>query len=651
MFKVRRWYIYLVSAISLQAVTWAIISLLRNLFIIGIDPLAVAFQMAVVIVGLPVFLVHWLWGQRLIGKEVEERGATLRRLYLYGMMAAFLGPIVANVFNLIRRLLGGTSTYDEYLYRQLPLVDTIFYHLLALVVLAVLWFYHQRIVTEDSRVIPEMGGSATVRRLYVLGFSAAGLTMTTSAIINLIRWIMLQFGDSVIRRGDLGVVLADEIARLIIGVPLWIIFWRWAGRLFDGPSDEERASALRKFYLYGSVFIGALGAVANVTGILAGVFRRALSLPQEGTSQQPLPVIIGMGMLWAYHAIALREDTKQAAEAPRQAGVRRLYLYLITAIGLSALLIGLSGDINVIIRALGKDFGTSLREEFAWFTAAIIAGLPLWIIPWRQVQVAAEDSSLAGDDARRSLVRKIYLYFFLFVATMTVLSSAVYIIFRVLSMLLGEDPLMFAELGQAISFSLIAVGVWLYHGRALRGDRRISLSEQASSIAALRVTIVDVNEGSFGQAVIDELKREIPDIKPKLISLNPEVVEGVEAGSSQETITAQLAEAGLIVGPWMIAIPGGSKGVVSASIARAVTDSPARKLLVPLRIEGWEWAGVEPWGTEALIRHIVRAVKQIATGEVVKPARPMSLGTVIGIIIGVLLLLSLLAIPLSLYFA
>ncbi len=651
MFTVRRWYIYLVNTISLQAVTWAIISLLRNLFIFEIDPLAVAFQIAVVIVGLPVFLAHWLWGQRLIGKEVEERGATLRRLYLYGMMAAFLGPIVANAFDLIRRLLGGTSTFQRHLYQQLPLGDAIVYHLLAVVVLAVLWFYHQRIVTEDSRAVPEMGGSSTVRRLYVLGFSAAGLTMTTSAIINLIRWIMLQLGGGVIKSGELGVGLTDEITRLIIGVPLWIIFWRWAGRLFHGPSDEEHASTLRKFYLYGSVFIGAMGAVANATGILASAFRRALSLPQEGTIRQPLPVIIGMGMLWAYHAIALREDTEQVTEAPRQAGVRRLYLYLIAGIGLSALLIGLTGDINVIIRALGKSFGTSLREEFAWFTAAIIAGLPLWIIPWRQVQVGAEDSSLAGDDARRSVVRKIYLYFFLFVATMTILSSAVYIIFRVLSMLLGEDPLTFVELGQAISFSLIAVGVWLYHGRAIRGDRRISLSEQASSLAALRVAIVDVNKGSFGQAVIDELKREIPDITLKLIILKSEVAEGVDAGLSQETITAQLAEAGLIVGPWVIAVPGGGGGVVSASIARAVTDSPARKLLFPLRIEGWEWAGVEPWETEALIRHTVRAVKQIATGEVVKPARPMSLGTVIGIIIGVLFLLSLLSIPLSLFFA
>jgi len=650
MFTVRRWYIYIVSVISLQAVAWAIIALLRNLFIFGIDPLAVAFQMAVVVIGMPVFLAHWLWGQRLVGKAVEERGATLRRFYLYGTMAAFLGPSTANAFDLIRRLLGGTNTYHTYVYQQLPLGDAIVYHLLAMIVLAVLWFYHQRVATEDSRAVPETGGSATVRRLYVLGFGAAGLTMTAMAIIYLIRWIMLQFGGSVIRSSWLGVGLTDEITRLIVGVPLWAICWRWAGRLFDGPSEEERASTLRKFYLYGAVFIGALSVVANATGILAGILRRFLRLPPEGDIRQPLPVIIGMGILWAYHALVLRDDAKQAREAPRQARVQRLYLYLIAAVGLSALLVGLSGDISVILRALEESFGSGLREEFAWFTAAIIAGLPVWIVPWRQAQAVAVATGPAGADARRSVVRKIYLYFFLFLATMTVLSSAVYIVFRILSMVLGEELLTITELGHAISFSIIAVGVWLYHGMTLRGDGQLAKREQASRLAALRVAVVDVGEGRFGRAVIDELEREIPDISLDPIVLTPKATESADTDANQEVIATQLTEAGLVVGPWVIAVAGGASGAVSAKIAEAVVSSPARKLLVPLRSEGWEWAGVDRWDPEAIVRQVVFAVKQVLAGKAVKAHRPMSAGAIIGIIIGVLILLILLAIPLLEYF-
>jgi hypothetical protein len=69
MSTVRRWYIYLVSAVSLQAVAWAIIVLLRNLLITRLNPPStlIAFPIAVILVGLPIFLAHWLWGQRLAG--------------------------------------------------------------------------------------------------------------------------------------------------------------------------------------------------------------------------------------------------------------------------------------------------------------------------------------------------------------------------------------------------------------------------------------------------------------------------------------------------------------------------------------------------------------------------------------------------------
>jgi hypothetical protein len=226
---------------------------------------------------------------------------------------------------------------------------------------------------------------------------------------------------------------------------------------------------------------------------------------------------------------------------------------------------------------------------------------------------------------------------------MTVLSSAVYIVFRILSMVLGEERITFTELGHAISFSAIAVGVWLYHGMILRGDGKRAKREQASHLAALRVAVVDVGEGLFGRAVIDELEREIPGISLDPIILTPEATGEADTDADQEAIVTQLTEAGLIVGSWMIASAGDS---VSNKIAEAVISSPARKLLVPLRSEGWEWAGVDRWDHEAIVRQAVFAVKQVLAGEAVKAHRPMGACAIIGIIISVLFLLTLLVIPL-----
>lgn len=652
MSTVRRWYTYLVCAITLQAVAWAFIALMRTLFIFGIDPIAASFQIAVVIIGLPVFLGHWLSVQRLAGRSVEERSATLRRLYLYGMMAGFLGPFTANAFDLIGTLFQAGSTLRRQPYR-ISSTQALLFHSLALVILGVLWFYHQRITKDDAISHPESGSAATIRRLYILGFSAAGLTMVTLSIIHLVRWVMLQFGGSVVQAGSLSVGLTEEITRLIVGVPIWLIFWRWAGSLFAGPKREERESTLRKFYLYGAVFIGAMSVVGNTTAILAGLLRRVLSLPSQGDIRLPLPIIIGMGILWAYHAFVIRDDAEATDLAPRQVGVRRLYMYLIAFIGLSALLVGLSGDTSVIIRSLDSGFGSELREQLAWFTAAIIVGLPVWFIPWRQEQYQATTTDARGADSRRSIMRKIYLYFFLFIATMTVLSSVVFIVFRVLSMIFGEDPPTLIELGHAISFSLIAIGVWFYHSSILRSDRKLIRDERLKELQAMRVMVVDVDGGIYGEAVIKALREEIPELALTPITLNPSGEETIaeSAEAHIQDITTQVSQAGLIVGSWMITVPAGFGGKVSADFAQAVMDSPAQKLLVPTREKGWEWVGVDRWDEEALVRQTTHAIHQILEADEVKARRPLGIGSIVALIIGGLVLLTLVGAPLYFYFA
>ena len=644
MSNARRWYIYLVGAISLQAVIWAIIALLRNLIIFGINRSAVAFQVAVLIIGLPVFLIHWLWGQRLADKEKAERGNTLRRLYLYGMMAAMLGPFMTNLYDLIRRLFKGINPLQSHAYRQLSAGNAIIYHVIAIIVLGLLWFYHQRVSSEDTKATPEMGGAATVRRLYVLGFSAAGLTMVTLAIIHLVRWVMLQFGNHVYSNSGLDVGLTNELTRIIIGLPLWLIFWRWAQRLYDGPNEEERYSALRKFYLYSAIFIGAIGVIGWSTMILAEFIGDLLKVTLSGGDiRTPLPIITGMGMLWFFHATVLRSDA-QFEETTRQAGVRRLYAYLIAAIGLSGLLVGLTGVITVIIQSLDRGFGTSLKEALAYSIAGVIVGLPTWFIPWRQMQAQTTEAGEKGEDARESTVRKIYLYFFLFVATMTALSSAVYIVYRFIDLALGGDAPTFTQLGEAIALIIIAAGVWLYHGSILRGERNLVKETQVEKLQSMKAVLVSPQESKFEKALLSAIKEDIPglDITPIWLSSQ----EDKKASAAVETLKG----AELIIGPWEIVLPGGLDGSVAQNIAKVITSSPARKLLSPTWHAGWDWAGVTPWQDEQLVAQTVFALKRLLEGKEIKAHRPLGAGTITLIVIGVLFLLLLVGVPIFMLF-
>lgn len=644
----RRLYIYLVCAISLHGVTWAVIALLRNLLAGGHGGAAfIALQIATIIISLPLFLVHWLWAQRLADRDINEREAGLRGIYHYGMMAGFLGPVIANAFTVISYLLWvviGSPGNDpsSYSYRN-STFGVALYNLIAIIVCTLLWFYQKRVAADDLKASPESNVFATMHRLYIFVFSAWGVTMTTMAVIHVVRWVMFQFGSESVSIGDNYGYLVNETTRLIVGVPLWLIFWRRAQNLFSGPDESERESALRKFYLYTIVFVAALTAVTNATGILAGLFRRILSLPPEGDIRMPLPVIIGMVLLWVYHAFVLKDDASVSTESVRQGGVRRLYLYLVAAVGLAAFLVGLSGDLSVMIRSFSQSFGNSMKEALSWFTAALIAGLPVWLIPWRQAQIEAVALTSDGVEARRSTVRKIYLYFYLFIATMTVLSGAVYILYRLLSLWLGVRGQgdLASGIAQAVAYALVGVGVWLYHGSALRGDSESSRRELVQRLKDVRVAIVDGGDAGFGQALFDRLQKEEPGLNFDLIRLPSQDDE------ARQAVSAKIGEAGVIVGPWSIAVGGDD---IDPEIMRSVVNSKARKIMIPTRVEGWDLAGVDIWNTDDLIQQAVRAVKQWAGGEDVKAVRPMGIGGIIGTVIGILILLGLLAIPLLQYF-
>ena len=630
MSNARRWYIYLVSAISLQAITWAIIALLRNLLIFGIDEAAAAFQVAVLIIGLPVFLIHWLWSQKLANQEKAERGAILRRIFLYGMLASFLSPFLANLYDLIRRLLKGSNDFQSGSYNSLSLGDAVIYHLIALFILGLLWFYIQRVKSEDVKIIPETAGSATVRRFYILAFSATGLTMVTVAIIQLIRWVMFQFGANNISATNVG--LTNELTRVIVGLPLWLIFWRWAQNLFESDREEERTSALRKFYLYGAVFIGTMNVVVMSTAILADIIAKLIGAPtSDGEIRLPLSIIIGSAILWVYHAFVLRDDAR-IEESTRQAGVRRLYAYLIAAIGFSAVLAGVTGIFMAMIQLIEHSFGGSLLKILAYSIAGILVGLPLWFLPWRREEAQSVEISPQGDDARQSVVRKIYIYFFLFVATTTILFSAVYVVYRLVDTLFGNDAPTFTQLAEAIALITISVGIWLYHGSILRRENKLEKSARDKKLRATRVVMVGTKE-KFEEKLLLKIKEEISelDIHPLWIPAEEKIDLNI------------LDEAELIISASNIAFSGGS-------IWEKIIATSAQKLFIPAWREGWGWAGVRAWEEDALIEQTLFALEQFLDGKEMRLFKPMGTGKIILIVIAVIILLLMMGIPVFMLF-
>jgi hypothetical protein len=643
MLIVRRIYLYLTAAISLVAVTWSVIGLARLIISEGVGEgqiIGLATLLAIIIVGLPIFLFHWLMAQRLAARSQEERESPLRQLYFYGVMAIGAAPILSNIYRLVDNallaLVGGTRL-DYYPY-NLSTAE----HLAAIVAWGVVWVYLWRYVRVevDRRKNTVLDMNLTIRRLYLLGFSLAGLAMVAWGVFGLLQ-TLFQFATIVFWQNP----IADFSAQLLVGMAGWVGHWRLLQRDFAGGDPAEERSVLRKVYLYLAVFVFSIMALSSGAALLKRFIELALGAPP---SQEPLlsqlsgvlPLLIVGVVFWAYHWQVVRQDASRAPEAPRQASVRRVYAYLVATVGLATLLSGLGGLLTLLIDLLTSTFAAgfgSYREQVAWLTAMILVGLPVWWLPWRAVQRLAmvpaastvEAETSAGEE-RRSTARKIYLYFYVFLASMAIFGSVGWFVFHILTFLLGADlPDDFVtQVLQALVISLLAVGVWLYHWGAIRRDGQLGEKTQSQRLADILVVVIDGDEGKLGQSIIRHLQQDLPGIQLRPVGMTPKAVETM---AGQPFSAGLLEMAQYIIGSW--------QALSAREVAPALAANPALKLVVPLVEPNWVWAGVKRQSMEYYARQIVQGLKQAIEGEEISFERGFDAGTVVAVALGIAVLL------------
>ncbi|NJN99164.1 MAG: hypothetical protein HC875_36270, partial [Anaerolineales bacterium] len=257
MLTVRRIYLYLVAAISLSVVAWSVIGLIRLILSEGIGEgqiIGLATLLAAIIVGLPIFLFHWLMAQRLTARNVEEQGSIIRRIYFVGLMLVGAAPILSNLYRLVDDglvlLLGGMQR-DYY-----PYSLSVGEHVAAVLVWGVVWIYLWRQVEADNRLLPTLETHLTIHRLYLLILALAGLIMVTWGAVGLIQ-SLLQLPSGVTWRTP----IADDMAQLLTGTAIWVGHWTLLQRAFLSGQPAEERSVLRKVYLYLAVFVYSVMAV------------------------------------------------------------------------------------------------------------------------------------------------------------------------------------------------------------------------------------------------------------------------------------------------------------------------------------------------------------------------------------------------------
>lgn len=673
----RRAYIYLICAITLQTATWSAIALLREILAPSSTRAeSIAMATAALVVTLPIFLVHWRWAERLRAADPAERDATLRWVYLYAMLAVFVGALANNAWGALVAALNQALGVRDLLGDPFP--ASLIRPLAALAVLAPLAAWHGRLLRTERPMGPAASKAATLRRLFLLGFSAAGVSATAAAAMELLQRSLPRLpgaapeAPSAIPLGGADVSLSQAVAQLGVGLVLWLLAWRAAGRLVEGPDPAERASALRRFYLFALGFVPFIAILITSGLLLEGLFRRLLGLPAEGDAREPLAALAVLAIVWIYHARVRRDEIDRFGETPRQAVLRRIYDHLLALIGLTVFLVGLAGLASALLRLAWAAPGavTAQQALLARMTAILILGLPLWALSWRRLQASATAPGAAGEAERGSFIRRLYLYLVLLGSGVTVIFAAIYLVYRVVSWLLGADP--DADLGldlaQALAYGLIAAAAWLAHFQLLRADGAAAGERRAAQLSSLSLVLVDSGRPELA-ALPDAIRAALPGLALTVLRVDTvQARASADAEAEPEPLAmpepaappapgaiASLAEipadTGAILLPWDLLRAAPEALDLDPGLAGAIAASAALKILLPTRSPGWEWAGVEPWEADDLVEQAVHAVRAWSAGEAIEPARPLGPGALLGIALGLLLLLSLLSIPVQFFVA
>jgi hypothetical protein len=303
------------------------------------------------------------------------------------------------------------------------------------------------------------------------------------------------------------------------------------------------------------------------------------------------------------------------------------------------------GDIHSALSGLFIDslgtITTTTRAGFANFTATLLAGLATWVIPWRIVQVQAEDEGEAGAHSRRGWVRKAYLYFFLLVSMLAMLASLISILYQAFLLILGENASVqfLRELVLPISDIVVAAGVLVFHGWLLRGDQRRQEAEKTAQLKDLRLAILDDGDGSLAAALQARLAESYPGLDAAVIGLSPAAKKALGGKLTQAGILNRIKGSRLIIAPWSATVPDGA----NAKVAQAIAESGAHKLLIPQRHEAVDWVGLPALSDEDAVSQSVAALKQYLEGEEVVARRPLGCLAIFGIIMLGLIALTVLS--------
>lgn len=548
----RRFYFYSISFIATLVtaigVTITLMSLLDTLFggdVLLDSPTELATGLAMTIVGIPLWALHWRWIQNAVASNDQERRSILRHLHLHVTSGVALALIGISGYLCIEFILGAADEFDAFAWAALP-------------IWGVVWYYHRLVAASDEPF--ETPETRAIRRLYLYLASAVAVSALASGAGWLLFIILREgysaaFAVSVVTGEGSGLwrdSTAQAIAVSVTGGLSWASHWLRFSR-------NDRQSVLRWIYLYvASVGFGAIAAFTALGIIVATVIRWPFGVTDVSDHFEDLPAAVAAAAaavaVWAYHRHRMNAEASEGDPTP----IARIYDCLLTAIGLVTLASASVTIFTLLITELfligsdviatGEFLEGDLWDNVSVALTLLLIGAPVWWIHWERLQFAATTDP---ETERPALPRKLYVMGVLCIGVLALVGGASFTLFvflrDLLDVALSLETLRELSVGLAI---LLTVALFVpYHWNIYREDRRYEPDDAVEplSIIRKRVTLLTAPGG-------EDAARRIEDALGYRIT--------VAAWRDSDAVVAALDEAQLSTLPERIAQSPGANVVL-----------------------------------------------------------------------------------------
>lgn len=520
---VQRAYVYIVALVAIHMIVLGVANILRVLAEIalgapsgGFTGLPFAFAnvsragevyreqaslaIALLAVGTPAWWIHFRMAER-AARSIDERASALRSLYIH--IVVFVTALL--VFGYGQRALrlvlqgfifGEPATGPTYGLEPEWLARAAGAAAMALAAAVVLVF-HLRLSGADRASVDIGGRAAAIRHLALYGLVVVGFAMTTSNAGGMLDQIWQRVADAIApipgrapiappglppppipsRDDFLRFQLVGQIPAVATGLALWLATWVPLQRGLTRARDAaiERESIIRKLAIYLIVFVSAVAVLVGTTGALSVIVQRLLGDPvvglytslwhQFGTSAI---FVVVFAPMWIFHRRVVESEAAREVEAVRAATLRRLYTYLVMAIGLAMAAVGAAGSLGVAGSAV-LGLNTHDNAEAALYVSLVIVGAAAWMLHWRTARARLD------DDERRSLPRRLYLYLAILGGVLGLLVFGSAALYRILNAALAFsfERATWHDVWHFFVDAAIAGVVAYWNFRALRADRAV----------------------------------------------------------------------------------------------------------------------------------------------------------------------------------